>query len=235
MGASTTHLGNLGQGFTTLSVKNFFLISSLNLPSLRLKPSPLVLSQQARLKSLSPAFLQPPFKYWKAAMRSPRSLLLSRLPSPSSPNLSSQQRGSSPRIIAGASPGPAPTAPVLSRAEGSRAGCRTPGEVSAKLGRGAESPPSPHAHATGDAAQGTARCRRGFGEQLQSGETAAIPRLPHTSAALPHGAAPSRGFSSAPQEEQRKPRTPSCSWEHCPHPPRKTTTPSTLVKFLIAL
>ena len=37
-GASTTSLGNLFQGFTTLMVKNFLLISSLNLPSLRLNP-----------------------------------------------------------------------------------------------------------------------------------------------------------------------------------------------------
>jgi len=32
-GASTTSLGNLGQGFTTLTAKNVFLVSSLNLPS----------------------------------------------------------------------------------------------------------------------------------------------------------------------------------------------------------
>jgi len=32
-GAATASLGNLGQGLTTLSVKNSFLISSLNLPS----------------------------------------------------------------------------------------------------------------------------------------------------------------------------------------------------------
>ncbi|KAK4818403.1 hypothetical protein QYF61_012324 [Mycteria americana] len=65
-GASTTSLGNLVQCFTTLIVKNFFLISSLNLPSCSLKPLPLVLSQQARLKilkghnkvSLEPSFLQ---------------------------------------------------------------------------------------------------------------------------------------------------------------------------------
>jgi len=37
-GASTTSLGNPFQCFTTLIVKNFFLISSLNLPSLGLKP-----------------------------------------------------------------------------------------------------------------------------------------------------------------------------------------------------
>ena len=55
-GASTTSLGNLCQGFTTLSIKHFFLISSLNLPSFSLNPLPLVLSQQALVKSLSPSF-----------------------------------------------------------------------------------------------------------------------------------------------------------------------------------
>ncbi|KAK4815356.1 hypothetical protein QYF61_001344 [Mycteria americana] len=51
-GAPTTSLGNLCQCFTTVIVKKFFLISSLNLPSLSLKPLPLVLSQQALLKIL---------------------------------------------------------------------------------------------------------------------------------------------------------------------------------------
>ena len=46
-GAATVSLGSLGQGLTTLRVKNFFLISDLNLPSFSLKPSPLVLSLQA--------------------------------------------------------------------------------------------------------------------------------------------------------------------------------------------
>jgi len=31
-GASTTSLGNLGQGFTALIIKNFFLLSSLSPP-----------------------------------------------------------------------------------------------------------------------------------------------------------------------------------------------------------
>ena len=64
----------------------------------------------------------------QAALRCPRSLPFPRLNSPSSPSLSSQQRGSSPQIIAGASSGPAPPAPGLSCAEGSRAGCRAPTE-----------------------------------------------------------------------------------------------------------
>ena len=56
-GASCTSPGNLGWGFTTLIIKNFFVISSLNLSSFSLKPSPLVLSQQALLKTLSPSLL----------------------------------------------------------------------------------------------------------------------------------------------------------------------------------
>jgi len=56
-GTSTTSLGNPLQCFTTLTAKNLFLISSLNLPSLSLKPLLLVLSQQTLLKSLSPSFL----------------------------------------------------------------------------------------------------------------------------------------------------------------------------------
>ncbi|KAK4814100.1 hypothetical protein QYF61_008195 [Mycteria americana] len=51
-GASTTSLGNLFQCLTTLMVKNLFLKSSLNLPSLSLKPLLLVLSQQALPKIL---------------------------------------------------------------------------------------------------------------------------------------------------------------------------------------
>jgi len=56
-GASISSLGNPFQCFTTLIVKNFFLISTLNLPSFRLKPLPPVLLQQALLKSLSPLCL----------------------------------------------------------------------------------------------------------------------------------------------------------------------------------
>eukprot|EP00198_Chlamydomonas_reinhardtii_P004847 XP_001694183.1 predicted protein [Chlamydomonas reinhardtii] len=46
-GASTTFLGNLFQGITTLCVKKFFLLSNLNLPCPSLKPFPLVLSLSA--------------------------------------------------------------------------------------------------------------------------------------------------------------------------------------------
>jgi len=61
-GASTTSSANLCQGFTTLIVKNIFLISSLNPPYFSLKPLPLDLLQRALLKSLSPSFLQPHFQ-----------------------------------------------------------------------------------------------------------------------------------------------------------------------------
>jgi len=49
-GASTTSLGNLFQCVTTLCVKNFLLISNLNLPCLSLKPFPLVLISESEKK-----------------------------------------------------------------------------------------------------------------------------------------------------------------------------------------
>ncbi|KAK4810366.1 hypothetical protein QYF61_019285 [Mycteria americana] len=58
-GAPTTSRGNLFQCFTTLIVKKFFLISTLNLPSFSLKPLPLVLSQQALLKSCNKVSTEP--------------------------------------------------------------------------------------------------------------------------------------------------------------------------------
>ena len=56
-GAATASLGNPCQCLTILIVKKFFLISNLNLPSFSLKPLPLVLLQQALLKTLSSSFL----------------------------------------------------------------------------------------------------------------------------------------------------------------------------------
>ena len=69
----------------TLMVKNFFLISNLNLPSCSLKPFLLVLSQQTLLKSLSPSFLQLPLQILsQATLRSPWIFFFSRMNSPSS-------------------------------------------------------------------------------------------------------------------------------------------------------
>jgi len=56
-GVSTTSLCNLFQCLITFTVKNVFLISSLNLPSFGLK----------LLRSLSPSFLQAPFRYCKVS------------------------------------------------------------------------------------------------------------------------------------------------------------------------
>ena len=75
------------------------LISNLNLPCLSLRPFPLVLSLSTLASNCSPSCLYAPFKYWKAAMRSPRSLLFCKLNKPSSLNHSSQERCSSPLII----------------------------------------------------------------------------------------------------------------------------------------
>jgi len=46
-GRATASLGNLGQGLTTLTVKNFFLISNLNLFFFGLKTLSLVLSDNS--------------------------------------------------------------------------------------------------------------------------------------------------------------------------------------------
>ena len=50
---------------TTFVVKDFFLISSLNLPSFSLKPLLLVLSQKALLKKPLPVFLTSPLQVLK--------------------------------------------------------------------------------------------------------------------------------------------------------------------------
>ena len=74
-GASTTSFSNLFQCVNTLCVKTFLLISKLNLLCLSLRPFLLVLSLSTLINSHFPSCLYVPFKYWKAAMRSPWSLL----------------------------------------------------------------------------------------------------------------------------------------------------------------
>jgi len=83
-------LGQPVQCVTTLCMKNFLLISNLNLPCLSLKLSPLDLSLYILVNSRSPSCLYTPFKYWKATMRSPWSLLFSQPNKSSSLNLSSE-------------------------------------------------------------------------------------------------------------------------------------------------
>jgi len=63
------------------SLKNFPQASNRNLPSLSLKQFPLVLSLSICLTSWFPSCLRSPFKHWKAAVRSPQSLLFSRMKS----------------------------------------------------------------------------------------------------------------------------------------------------------
>ena len=58
-----------------------------------------VLSLHALLKSPSQAFLQAPIRYWMAAIRSPQSLLFSRLRSPNSLSLSLKGRCFTPPIV----------------------------------------------------------------------------------------------------------------------------------------
>jgi len=139
-GAATASLGNLCQGLTTLTVKNFFCKSSLNLPFFSLKPSPLILLLQALVKSPS-SFLAGPFRYRKAPRKSPRSLLFSRLNSPNS--LSFPHRRGAPALGSFLWPPLDPlqqvhVLPVL-RAPELDAGL----QVGSHHSRGAESPPPP--------------------------------------------------------------------------------------------
>jgi len=124
-GAATASLGSLCQGLTTLTGKNFFLLSKSPLFHLEaITPCPIT---TCPCKKSFSSFIVGPFRYWKAAVSCPQSLLFSRLKSPNSLSLSSQQRCSSPWIIVVASSGPAPTSPGLSCAEGSRDGRSTGG------------------------------------------------------------------------------------------------------------
>ena len=75
-GAATASLGNLGQGLTTLRVKNFFLISNLNLSCCSLKPLLLVLSLHALVKSPSPPLSQAPSGTGSCSTVSPEPSLL---------------------------------------------------------------------------------------------------------------------------------------------------------------
>jgi len=58
-GTSNISVGNLCQCFTTVIIKNFVLISDLNILCSSLKLSPFVLSQQIQLKRLAPSVYSP--------------------------------------------------------------------------------------------------------------------------------------------------------------------------------
>jgi len=81
-GVSATPPSNLFQCLTTLTVKHFFLLSNLTLPSCSFKALPLVLSLQDLVKSLSLSYQCP------LCTEIPRSLLFSRLNTPNSVSLS---------------------------------------------------------------------------------------------------------------------------------------------------
>jgi len=80
-------------------LKNLFLISNQNLPSFGLNLLSLFLSLHAFAKSPSPPCFPGPFRCWKAAVSFPQSLLFSRLNSPNSLCLSSQESYSSPLTV----------------------------------------------------------------------------------------------------------------------------------------
>ena len=85
-------------------------MSNLNVSSFQLKPLCLFLALHSLTDTPSPAFLQAHSKYWKATVKSSRSLLFFRL---NKPSLSSQERCSSPLSIFVFSSGPTPTATLL--------------------------------------------------------------------------------------------------------------------------
>jgi len=60
-------------------MKKFLLLSNINLPYLSLKLFPIVLSLSTLINSRSLSCLYAPFKFWKATIRSPQSLLSSKL------------------------------------------------------------------------------------------------------------------------------------------------------------
>jgi len=72
--------------------KNFLLTSDLNFPSFSSKPFTLLLSLPDHVDIHSPSYLYAPLGYWKATMRSPWSLLFSKLNKPNYLHLSSQER-----------------------------------------------------------------------------------------------------------------------------------------------
>jgi len=79
---STASLGSLFQCLTTLLVKKCFLMSSLNLSWCSFEPFPCVLSLDPRGKSSAPRSPLPLLRKLQRAMRSPLSLLFSRLDKP---------------------------------------------------------------------------------------------------------------------------------------------------------
>lgn len=89
-----TTLGSLLQFLTTLWVKNFFLISNLNLPWHYLKPFPLILSFGMWQKRPIPTWLQPPFlqsEHPQLPQLLPITLVLQNLPQPCCPPLDTLQ------------------------------------------------------------------------------------------------------------------------------------------------
>ena len=74
--STATSLGNLCQCLTSLTVQNLFLISNRNLPLLLWNHFPFPYHNRFSLKSLSPSFLQPPFRYWNICAQCKGSCIL---------------------------------------------------------------------------------------------------------------------------------------------------------------
>lgn len=89
---STTFLSNLCQCSVTRTVQKCFLVFRGNVPCSCLCPLSLVLASGTTERSLALCPLHFSFRYLQTLMRTPFSLLLSRLKSPISLSLSSEKR-----------------------------------------------------------------------------------------------------------------------------------------------
>jgi len=141
-GTSTASLGNLFQCFTTLMVKNFFLISNLNLTSFIYSHSPLSYHYTPLWKVPLHPSCRPPSGTGRLLQDHPRAF---SSPGWTAPTLSACPNGrGTPALWSSSWPssGPTPTYPCPSYTGGSRAGRSTPGGVSWGWSKGAESPPS---------------------------------------------------------------------------------------------
>jgi len=90
LGASTSSPGSLFQCLSTFSVHKCFLMSRINLPWFSFEPFPCVLSLDPREKSSAPPSPHPLLRKLQRAMRSPLSLLFSKLDDPKVLSRSSQ-------------------------------------------------------------------------------------------------------------------------------------------------
>ena len=122
----TTSLGNLFQHLTILTAVNLFLYPILIPPLLVCNHYLSSYHNRPLYRACSLPSSTPLFRFRKAALRLPLSLLFCRLNSPSSLSLSSKERCSIPWIFLWPSSGHTPTGPRLSCTEDPTSGHSIP-------------------------------------------------------------------------------------------------------------